>query len=144
MKISLQKPPCYDEANKLFKLEELGMGTIFTYGDTIYNPFHAYITDDLIRHEEVHMEQQEADPEKAKAWWERFIKDPQFRADQECEAYGAQYKFFCQKQKDRNRRARYLWDLAKAVSGPMYGNCITHSEAMKQIRTYSEHLKTGE
>lgn len=134
MQISNEKPPCWEEANKLFKLEELDLGTVFTYGDTLYNPSNVPISQDLFAHEETHGHQQEHNDTVAGLWWKRYIADPAFRLDQEVEAYGAQYAFLCQREKDRNKRAQMLWRIATALAGPMYGNIVTHSEAMRRIR----------
>ncbi len=134
MKISISKPPCWDEANKLFRLEELNMGTIFCYGSTIYNPFNIEISDDLIVHEETHSKQQGGNDTGAKLWWRAFIDDVGFRLEQEVEAYHAQYKFLCRKKKDRNAQARMLNTLAGQLSSPMYGGIITHTAAMTAIR----------
>lgn len=138
MKVTTTKPPIYDEANKLFKLEENKMAAIFTYGDTIHNPFGCALTPELIRHEETHMEQQDGHPEVAAIWWKRYLQDPQFRLDQEAEAYGMQYKMLCQSVKDRNARARYLYQIAGHLCGPMYGNLVTHVEAQRLIKQFAE------
>lgn len=139
MNVSNEKPPIYDEANALFKLEEHKLRCVFTYGNTLHNPFNIALDPELIRHEETHMEQQEGHPDVAAMWWKRYIQDAEFRVDQEAEAYGAQYKLYCQQVKDREKRFRYLHGLAVMLAGPMYGKAITHSEAMKAIRTYAEH-----
>lgn len=134
MKIVIAKPPVWEEANKLFKLEQLGLGVIFTYGDTIYNPFNIVVTADLIAHESVHAEQQEHNETCAKLWWKRYIADPAFRVSQEGAAYHAQYKCICRQHKDRNARARWLHTLSTQFSGPFYDKAVTHSDAMKLIR----------
>lgn len=137
MRITYEKPPIYDEANAFFKLEELNLGTIFTYGSTIFNPFRGELTQDLIVHESVHMEQQGHDDTVAKLWWQRYFLDPEFRLSQEVEAYGAQYKYLCTIFKDRNRQARHLQSLAQMLAGPMYGGIITVNEARKLIREHA-------
>lgn len=136
--MTFEKPPIYEEANKIFKLEESNQAAIFTYGDTLYNPFRIQLTTELIRHEETHMEQQEAHPDIAKTWWKRYIQDSQFRLEQEAEAYGAQYNLYCQQHKDKNSRFRYLFEIAGHLSSPMYGSIITRSEAQKLIKDAAE------
>lgn len=138
MKILLQKPPNYEAVATFFNLPP-DKAVFFTYGDTVYNPSLVRMTEDLIRHEETHVEQQHADPEVAKEWWARYLKDPVWRIEQEAEAYGAQYAFACQRIKDRNQRDRYLREIAKHLSGPVYGNAISHMEAMKIIRQFAEN-----
>lgn len=134
--ISLEKPPIWDEAVKYFQLDGR-YGTIFTYGDTIYNPFKVHIPDDLIHHEEVHVKQQAAFEGGPETWWKRYFDDVEFRVSQEVEAYGAQYKFICKNVKDRNRRNDHLVELAHMLSGPMYGNPVSFFEAMNRIRKSS-------
>lgn len=138
MKISLEKPPCYEEANTLFNLEALKMGTIFTYGDTLYNPSLIRLTEDLMEHESVHMKQQAFNDTVAKLWWQRYLGDPDFRLSQEVEAYGRQFKFLCKVHKDRNHQTRLLYVLAGHLSSPMYGDIITKSDAVKAIQNESK------
>lgn len=97
------------------------------------------LTPDLIVHEETHGEQQDMHPDVAKIWWERYLHDPEFRVEQEAEAYGAQYRFICRQKKDRNARTRWLNTLANALSGPMYGNVCSYAEAIEKIRTYASN-----
>lgn len=135
MKISIGQPPIWDEASKLFNLEALGLVTVFTFGDTLYNPYGARLSRDLIAHEEEHARQQKHDDECAKAWWRRYIDDPAFRIDQEAQAYRVQYKCICSIVKDRNMRARHLHEIATIFSGPMYGNIIKYAEAQILIKS---------
>lgn len=136
MQVSFEKPPVWEEANKLFKLDGR-TGVVFTYGDTIYNPWKVNIPQDLIEHEKTHAKQQNWSTDEAKIWWEKYIADPEFRIQQEVEAYGRQYRFLCKTNKDRNKRARILWELAEMCSGPLYGNAVSFNEAMNRIRKSS-------
>jgi len=133
MKILNELPPIWDQI-VAGGLSPDTSNVIFTYGDTIYNPGAQPIPDYLIHHEETHSIQQGANPD---AWWERYMEDHLFRIDQEADAYGRQYKFLCQKIKDRNQRHRLLYDIARSLSGPTYGNVITHADAMTMIRQRS-------
>lgn len=137
MKVSTEKPPIWEEASKAFNLDP-GRATFFTYGDTIYNPANYPLSADLIRHEETHGEQQEHHPDVAAIWWKRYLQDPEFRLDQETEAYAEQYKFYCQQEKRRDMRARYLFEIAGHLSSPMYGSIISRAQAMRRIREYAE------
>lgn len=132
MNIVTARPPCYDQAQKAFGFSDDDV-IYFTYGNTIYNPTGHHIADHIIRHEEVHAEQQQHDPVVAKIWWDRYIADAEFRLQQEVEAYGAQYKFICAKKKDKNTQIRTLWDLAEHLAAPLYGSCITQAEARRRI-----------
>ena len=134
--ISNQYPPIWEEANKIFKIEELGVYPVFTYGNVLYNPFCVILTPDLLRHEETHMEQQEGHPDVAAMWWKRYLQDEYFRIDVETEAYGEQYIFFCRIMKDWNRRTKALWWMGGQLSGPLYGSCLEPSEARYRIKEY--------
>ena len=133
MKILNEQPPMLNEI--------LGAGmlpnetTIFTYGDTIYNPGGHELSDHLIEHEETHCDQQGNDPKK---WWERYLIDPYFRIEQESEAYANQFAYICAKVKDRNQRAKICLDLARVLSGPLYGNIISQQNAYNTIKVKSK------
>lgn len=130
MKIVNEKPPIYN------KILNSGMhpheGVIYTYGDTIYNPSGTEISDHLLEHEEVHHKQQGSDPGK---WWDRYLNDQYFRIEQEAEAYAHQYDYLCKRIKDRNQRARILFDLARILSSSLYGSVIGQVSAMGHIKS---------
>lgn len=136
MRISAEKPPIYEEAKKLFNLKE-GQGTVFTYGDCVYNPDGIDMPEHLIVHEMEHAKQQEHNDTVAGLWWKRVLADPAFRVDQEARAYGAQYAYIRKRVKDRNKCSGYLLEMSQMLSGPMYGNCVSRQEAQRLIRLYS-------
>jgi hypothetical protein len=131
--ILVQNPPNIEEIKKTFDIE--GISPVFTYGDTLYNPSNISLPLDLQIHESIHAGQQENNQTVAKLWWSRYLQDSDFRASQEIEAYGAQYTFLRTKIKDRNKLDLYLREMAKMLSGKMYGNIISFSEALKAIKT---------
>lgn len=133
MIIKNEKPPIWDNACAAFKVNP--GTTLFTYGDTLYNPAGiSPLADHLLIHEEVHAVQQKHNDKDAALWWGKFLRDPQFRLEQEAEAYGKQYAFICKTVKDRNQRYKVLFDLAGILSGPLYGGCASRSEAMSMIK----------
>lgn len=136
-----EKPPIYDNLCAALKIKPVNV--FFTYGNKIYNPDNAEIPPEIIEHEKVHMKQQRAKYKgiqmTPELWWGKYLRDPEFRLDQEDKGYARQYDAVCSIQKDRNRRARYLWGLAMSLSGPLYGDIITHSEAMKKIKKLSKY-----
>jgi len=131
MKIINEKPPIFKEAHKHFDIDD--SATIYTWGDTIYNPAGIALPQELIEHEIVHAHQQEAvgGPE---VWWRRYFDDPVFRVNQEAEAYRRQYAYYCTLQKDRNVRNKYLWEIASFLVSPMYKVNMSHSDAMQAIK----------
>lgn len=130
MKISKDYPPNYDDIKKFFSPIK---GTLFTYGDTIYNPDNAPIDEPLIKHEEVHERQQEEIG--VEYWWKRYYIDKNFRASQEIEAHQVQYAEAKKHFNDKNLLAKFLDALAKQLSGELYGNVMSYSDALKAIKT---------
>ena len=134
MKISTERPPIYDEANKLFKIEELGLKPCFAYGSTIYNPFNVIIDADLEAHEAVHSGRQGDNP---KEWWDQYLADRDFRLQEEILAYAAQLKVLYQNAPNAHGRDYYLDKVSEALSGNLYGNLCTFGEARSKIRRAS-------
>ncbi len=131
MKILNERPP-HDILGKCEAHFNLSAAKpIFTYGDTIYNPFNGTIDSLLIAHETAHMVQQGDDPE---TWWVKYITDRKFRFDQELAAYRVQHQVAKQTTKDRNQIALLVYNMAIDLSGGMYGNLCTQTEARKLIR----------
>lgn len=131
MKILYTFPPNFDEIANKFPVRP---NTVFTYGDTLYSPLKQTLPADLIVHEGVHIEQQITGPFKPDDWWRNYIDDPGFRLNQELEAYREQYRFVCEKVKDRNMRAKFLNLIASDLSSAMYGRIIKYAEALREIR----------
>lgn len=127
MKLVTGYPPNIDVLRAAFNPGPL---TVFTYGDTVYNPSGGTLSAELVAHEAVHIKQQAAGAEE---WWARYLEDEQFRLEQELEAHRAEYQAFCAREKDRNQRNRYLFTIAARLASPMYGNIITLREAQRQI-----------
>ena len=153
VKVSTEKPPVWDAICVAFKINPVT--AIFTYGDTIYNPNNIPLNRHLVEHECVHMKQQKAmvikkgnnvgmtekntlEQMTPALWWGKFLRDVNFRIDQEARAYGHQYDVICETIKDRNLRARVKQDLARSFSGPLYGNCISQAEAANLIFKFAK------
>lgn len=138
MEIKNERPPIYDVAKALLDFDD--RCTVFTYGDVIYNPACLNIPDDIIAHEKVHMRQQESMSVLGKfgpkRWWDKYLSDPQFRFEQELEAYQQQYMFARVNIRGKERLNKYLQNIARALMSPMYGNLKIGGlfEVMKIIR----------
>ena len=100
---------------------------IFTYGDTIYHskdmPAH------LVAHEITHVFQQQKFG--VKEWWKKYLEDPEFRLEQELEAYRQQYKVA--KARNEVESAFVLEKISEDLSSEIYGNIITTGEAKTRI-----------
>lgn len=131
MNIKNEKPPnlVWESCHYYFNLEN--EKPVFTYGDTIYNPHNCPIDELVVAHECVHQIQQGEKPDE---WWDRYFKDKDFRLDQELAAYRVQYRVAKDVIKDRNAVAKLLFDMARVLSGPVYGNLLSHVEATKKIK----------
>lgn len=129
MKIEQNNPPNYDEIALYFDIE--GKPVVFAYGDTLYNPSGNFIPDHLMVHEEVHSRQQGIE---VKEWWDRYLIDPDFRLEQEVEAYRAQYKFLSKQTRNRELLFQFLNKFSKDLSGPIYGHMIDYETAKRLIK----------
>lgn len=125
MKICKDFPPNYTEIKEAFNPSP---EVVYTYGDVIYSPLFTELPADLIAHEEVHSRQQ-IDP---KEWWNKYLKDKDFRVEQEAEAYHVQYEAF-KKKHGWTKWRRFLEAIAKDFSGPIYGDSISYEDAIKKI-----------
>lgn len=128
LQTSKETPPIYNEIRKYLKVN-WDNGVIICYGDTAYCKYD--IPPDKLAHESVHVEQQKDDPDK---WWNRYLKDVEFRKEQELEAYRFEADFIKRYVKDRNARWILLNDIAKDMSSSMYGGIWTFEEAQKLIK----------
>lgn len=131
----LSEAPNYQELKEKFGV---GEETIIAYGDSIYVKGKA-MTGDLLQHELTHCERQKFNSDSAKRWYELYMSDDKFRLQEEVIAYHNQFEFCKRVFKDRNKRAKILWALAKELSSSRYGNIIEHQEAMNLI----DNLKSG-
>lgn len=128
MKILRTYPPNYRQILAAFP-EAKAPGVIFCYGDTIHNPTGPSLTRALLAHEAVHGERQVAmGPAQ---WWDRYIKEPQFRFDEEFPAHVAEFKAF--RGNRGTSRAGHLHQIATRLSGPLYGGIVGYAEANKMI-----------
>lgn len=132
MKIEIAKPPNFDAILKAFP-EASRAGVIFTYGDTIFNPSDAHINPQLKAHEAVHYQRQEATEGGPAAWWERYIEDRLFRAEEEALAHRAEYRAFRSWTKDRNVVSRELHNIADRLASPLYGGVMSYTQARRFI-----------
>ena len=125
VKIITEFPPNHKEIAEVFDLS--GRTAVFTYGDTIFNPYKCIMPKDLIVHEKVHIKQQGDRPD---LWWNMYMKDQEFRLKQELEAYQTQFKFY----KSVNKGwMSFLKRIAFDLSSPMYGNIINYAKAFELI-----------
>lgn len=131
MNIVEDYPPNYQSIVKAIPAVRGFKGAVFTYGDTIYNPSGQRIPMDLIAHEEEHIRQQEmaGDPT---VWWTAYLKDPDFRANQEVGAYVCQYDF-ARAAYQRSARRELLIRISRDLASPLYGSVVDKHRARRLI-----------
>lgn len=107
--------------------------TFFCYGNDIYNPDSAPLPEDIQYHESIHAMQQSAvgGPD---AWWSRYCYDPDFRLDQEVQAYKAQLDFLKSAGLPRSAIKAAREEMAMNLSSPMYALKIQFVDAERAIR----------
>lgn len=130
MNTVINYPPNIEEIRKVFKLPK---GVIFTYGNTIYNPHSIRLTKPLLAHEEIHSIQQRE--YGIVTWWDRYLIDPEWRLGQELEAHRAEYRKFCELSFSREKRNKFLFEIASRLASPLYGKLVTIRNAMAAIKS---------
>lgn len=125
VRFSRELPPNWNELLNFFIVD--WDKTVVTYGNTIHSQYP--LPPDVKIHELVHVRQQLA--YGVEHWWNEYILNLEFRLRQEVQAYREQYKFA----KDKTTKPQiFLTQLAKDLSGAMYGEMIDFNKAVKLIR----------
>lgn len=115
-------------------------GVIFAYHDTIYVRGEVELTPSLLEHEKVHLRQQATFCEEVGAgrsawlWWQHYLVDPQFRAEQELEAHIVEYAHVLKSGLNRDGRRKACAQIAARLSGPLYGRCIGKLKVIAHLR----------
>lgn len=130
MQIVYEYPPNYKAIAKTFNIEGR-TNIVFAYGDKLYVPGGKSVNVDkhLLIHEETHQWQQK--DIGVEEWWDKYLKDPNFRFIQEVEAYRNQYRSMGVL--SLKNRIGYLDHIATDLSGEMYGNLLTKEDAIRVI-----------
>lgn len=126
IKYSDKKPPHYEAFKNAFNVS-WDKGVILPYGRTIHCKYP--ISEDLVAHEKVHIEQQRRVGKKR--WVQNYLDDGTFRLDQEVPAYRAQLEYAEEHYRRHDRRAlkkKIIRDMVR-----MYGGMCTKEEAEKLL-----------
>lgn len=135
MIIREEYPPNIKEIEKVFDIKDR-KDLVFTYGDKLYNPYKIKLVPHLIIHETVHSEQQK-DP---KEWWDKYLKDPDFRLEQELEAYAKQYAY-AKPQLNAKGQELFLEKISFDLSSEVYGNIVSYQKAESDIRRIAKSME---
>jgi hypothetical protein len=131
--IIIAYPPIVEEIQAVFPAVGKTSGIIFSWGDKIYNPSNVVITPALAAHELVHGQRQTNDEAAIIKWWRTYLADPEFRVNEELLGHKAELNVLLFRVADRNQRNMLVQQIAMRLSGPIYGNAITLSEARKRL-----------
>lgn len=101
------------------------------FGRRIYSP-DGTITLDMLRHELVHLEQHGYSYWGALLWWIKYRASAKFRYSQEIPAFRVQLEYLC-KFRSIMDQAYYRKEIAKILSGGLYGKVATYEKAYKDL-----------
>lgn len=133
MQIVLDKPPNYAAIVERFPFVAAAKGVYFCWGDRIFNPDGVPIPEAILTHEQVHSVRQGGQPER---WWASYLESAEFRLNEELPAHVAEYWWWRDRVKDRNKLAAHLAQIAGRLASPLYGSLIPLGDAMRKIRTW--------
>lgn len=133
MEIIEGRPPNYEDIRRVFPMAER-KGTIFAFQGAIYTLDPSGITIPLEKHESVHIARQGLELDGCIEWWEKYLKDPQFRYDEELLAHRAEYMAARETLVNRQQKRQALKYIAKRLSSPLYGKMVTQKQAEKEIK----------
>lgn len=128
MRVVFGHPPNYRSIVAAFPMAR-NPGTIFCYGDTIFSTLKSPLPIELHAHEAVHSGRQIA--AGVEAWWDHYLRDPQFRFDEEFPAHVAEIKAVVGGRKAHESALQFA---ARRLSGGLYGNLISMDDAVDRLR----------
>lgn len=137
MRVIVGYPPNFREIVAKFPAAR-GHGTLFAFGNAIYNPSNIELTPADIAHEREHCYRQlnyfgtKPLPRPVAAWWEKYLADPKFRFDEEVIAHRAEWAKAKECLKG-NRLQDYLSMMANRLSGLLYGRMVSRDQALALI-----------
>ena len=122
--------PYIQEYKKRFPITK---DTIFVYKDTIYtDKKEEEFYYDVVHHEIRHLHQQKE--HGADNWINRYINEPEFRLEQEVDAYRYQLKKVLKTTNDKGEYLNILTECITNLSSPLYGNIISYAEAERLLK----------
>ena len=134
MKIIKKQPPNIQEINEAGLFYD--KNSLFCWGEEIYTLATDQIYPDILYHEQIHSRQQKVfgSPEM---WWKKYLINPEFRKDQEVEAFAEQLKFVRIHYKNKEIKDA-LNEFAGNLSSNMYNLGLSIHQAETLIRKYDQ------
>lgn len=133
MRIICERPPNFDDIVKVFPMAD-NPGIIFAYWNTIYNPSGGEIPIPLKKHEAVHCVRQGETEAGTIEWWDKYLKDIEFRYEEELLAHRAEYQSCVDLAPHRNARRKALKHIASKLASPLYGPMVTVKKARMVLK----------
>lgn len=143
MKVIRDRPPLFDLIDQAFNIR--GKPVLISWGRIIYVPTGSLeVSPALMVHEETHGYRQllygtpghmaaPSEGERVTLWWLRYIRDINFRRDEEVLAHRAEYRHLCDHAGGRNQRRRHLSIVSTKLSHPLYGPMMNKAAARKVL-----------
>ena len=132
-KIVYSRPPNFDDILKVFPMADMPH-ILFSYGHTIYCPTPGKIPIEVLKHEFVHCQRQGTNEDGIIEWWDKYLKDIDFRYVEEKIAHIAEYVKACELSGCRQERRRHLKNISKRLSSKLYGNMVTLQAAKTTLK----------
>lgn len=129
IEFSNEIPPIYHKLKDQFGVS-WNEGIIIANYPKIHCKFD--IPPEKLVHEKVHLDRQMKIG--LDLWWELYLGKESYRLEEEVLAYQAEYQFLKRYIKDRELLYSLVREMAAHLSGQMYGNILTATEAIKLIR----------
>jgi hypothetical protein len=138
LKIVIAPPPdhIYEACDAKFKIRGR-RGVIFTVGGQLFNPDNIYIDPPLLAHEQVHSTRQLATGD-VPTWWDQYQVNKEFRFAEELVAHQEEWRVIRGTMSSRQQRRQALGYITSRLSGSLYGNLVTKTEAKRLITRGAE------
>jgi hypothetical protein len=128
------RPPHFDKIKAVLPGAEMA-GVMFAYDGKVYFPGSQkkHLTRELDAHERVHIVRQIDYVGGPEAWWDRYLRDEEFRYNEELLAHRAEYKQFCARHINPLKRAQALRMMAARLASPLYAAGVTVAKATADL-----------
>lgn len=131
------EPPNIKDLEAVFGVKWSDKQIAVAYGTKIYISFES-LDADLYIHELTHIRQQALFLGGEVAWWDKYMNDSSFRLSQELEAYKAQFAYIRQSNVPKHIQKLALEQIARFLSGKLYGELVSYEDALKLIEDSNE------
>lgn len=126
-----ERPPNWEIINLLNPPK----GSVFAWGEDIYNPDNVEVFEDVQFHESIHGQRQGNQIEN---WWNRYLTDKQFRLEEELIAYAEQCKYI--KDKYGTKVCESILEESAINLSTHYGLDLSYGVAHSKIRNKMKSL----